>query len=203
MFTLVWCGTFMIQRQVNQMSAAHISGYMYAVLVEDLLLIPIWATKDAAAYIMAQNAGAGKVTQLRKYFWRLNRLEWLFCLIVWGVIWLWGPSVIRFVVGPASEEVTSYVERWFQICMIGFPALSMDQIGGVSLQAMGAYRTMGFLGLLEGVLGIVLAVFVINGSGFDGIAGSYLCIFLSMGIAFGLSCHMVLKRMGEERINGV
>ena len=201
MFLFVWCGTFAIQRQVNLMEASDISAYMYAVLVEDLLLVPIWACREGASYIMAQNAGAGNAALLRACFWRLNRLGWLFCLGIYVILWFWGPTVIRFVVGPAAGEITDRVQLWLRVCMPGFPALSMNQIGSASLQAVGAYRTMRVLGILEGALRLGLAAFVIAGAGFESLARAFLSIFLCMGISCGISCHVILNRRKESKQN--
>lgn len=140
MLTIVWCGSFMIQREVNQMPDTYISAYMYAVLAEDFFLVP----------------GAA-----------------------------------------AAEEVVACASRWLKICVFAFPALSVDQIGRMNLQAVGAYRNMWILGILEGALRAFLAVFVISGSGFDALIGSFFCVFLWNGTAIGISCLLALKRLKE------
>lgn len=203
MLLFVWCGSFLIQRQVNQMSEARISAYMYAVLVEDLILVPVWGCKEAASYIFAQNAGAGKFSQVRQYYRRLIKLAWMFCLVIFGVVWFFAPALIRLVAGPALEETLICANRWLRICVFAFPALAVNEIGRMNLQAVGAYRSMQFLGILEGVLRIVLALFVIAGSGFDALIWSFFCIFMCMGAASGICSRMALNRLAGEEKNGI
>lgn len=203
MLTIVWCGTFMIQREVNQMPDTYISAYMYAVLVEDLFLVPVYTCEQAASYILAQNVGAGKTDLVRRYYWRLNRLSWKFCIVLLGIIWLFAPACVRLVAGPqAAEEVVTCASRWLRICVLAFPALSVDQIGRMHLQAVGAYRMMWMLGIMEGVLRTVLAAFVIAGSGFDSLIGAFFCIFICNGTAIGLCCQAAMKRLEEGKLDG-
>lgn len=202
MFLFTWVGTLLIQRQVNLLSAADISAYMYAVLVEDMLLIPIWSVKDAGTYIIAQNAGAKKKEQLNYYFRRLCRQGFLFCLVIFAVIRLWAPECVRLIVGPDSEAVIDKVCYWLRTCAFAFPALFMSQIGRVSLQAVGAYRTMSVLGIIEGALRILLALFVIAGRDFHALVWAFFSIFIIMGIASGIGVYVALKRMEEENLNG-
>lgn len=201
MFLFSWIGTLLIQRQVNLMSAADISAYMYAVLVEDMLLIPIWSVKDAGTYIIAQNVGAKKLGLLKEYLRRLCRQGILFCLALLVIIWLWAPQCVRLIVGPDAEAVADNVCHWLRILVFAFPALFMSQLGRVSLQAFGAYRTMSFLGILEGALRILMALFVIAGRGFPALVWSFFGLFLIMGAASGISVYAALKRM-EGTMNG-
>ena len=201
MLTIVWCGTLMIQRKVNQMQDAYISAYMYAILVEDLFLVPVYACEHAASYIVAQNVGAGKTELVRKYFWRLNRLSWKFCLLLIPVIWIFGSESVRLVAGQAPEEVVVCAGRWLRICVFAFSFLSIDQIGRMSLQAVGDYRAMWALGIMEGILRIVLAVFVI--SDFHTLIGAFVCIFLCNGTAIGLFSHRAIKALEKGAAGGV
>lgn len=205
MLLFIWFGTFLIQRNVNRMPAAHISAYMYAVMAEDLLLVPVFAVQEAASAILGQNVGAGNIFLVRKYFRRLNCISCSFCLIMLGAVWIFGPSYVRFIIGPADEEVLRLVVRWLRICAFGFMGLAIREIGRRALQAAGSYRFMGFLGVLEGILRMFLAVFVITGSNFDSLIGSFFCIFVCMGAASGICCHIALNRLergtagGEEK----
>ena len=200
MLTIVWCGTLMIQRKVNRMQDAYISAYMYAVLVEDFFLVPVYTCEQAASYILAQNVGAGKSNLVRKYHWRLNRLSWKFCLLLLPAVWLLGSPCIRIVAGQASEEVVACARQWLRICVFAFPALSVTQIGRMGLQAVGAYRIMWVLGIMEGILRIVLAVFVI--SDFHTLIGAFVCIFLCNGTAVGMCSHAAIKRLERGAANG-
>lgn len=203
MLTIVWCGTFMIQREVNQMADTYISAYMYAVLVEDLFLVPVYTCEQAASYILAQNVGAGKADLVKRYYWRLNRLSWKFCAALIGIVWLFAPACVRLVAGPqTAEEVIICASRWLRICVLAFPALSIDQIGRMNLQAVGAYRMMWLLGIMEGVLRMALAVFVIAGSGFYSLIGAFFCIFICNGTAIGICCQVAMKRLERGRLDG-
>lgn len=200
MLTIVWCGTLMIQRKVNRMEDVYISAYMYAILVEDLFLTPVYACEQAASYVLAQNVGAGKAELVRKYHWRLNRLSWKFCLLLLPAVWLFGTECVRLVAGQASEEVAVCAGWWLRICVFAFPALSIDQIGRMSLQAVGDYRAMWALGLMEGILRTFLAVFVI--SDFHTLIGAFVCIFLCNGTAIGLCSHRAIKRLEKGAASG-
>lgn len=200
MLTIVWCGTLMIQRKVNLMQDAYISAYMYAILVEDLFLVPVYSCEQAASYILAQNVGAGKTELVWKYYWRLNRLSWKFCLLLIPVIWIFGSGCVRLVAGQAPEEVVVCAGQWLRICVFAFSFLSIDQIGRMSLQAVGAYRTMWALGILEGVVRAGLAVFVI--SDFHTLIGAFVCIFLCNGTAIGVCSYRAIKRLEKGAADG-
>lgn len=200
MLTIVWCGTLMIQRKVNRMEDVYISAYMYAILVEDLFLVPVYTCEQAASYILAQNVGAGKADLVRKYHWRMNCLSWKFCLLLLPVVWLFGLECIRLVAGQAPEEAVACTGRWLRICVFAFPALSADQIGRMSLQAMGAYRAMWALGIMEGILRTCLAVFVI--SDFYTLIGAFVCIFLCNGTAIGWCSRRAIKRLEKGEGHG-
>lgn len=202
MLIIVWCGTFMIQRKVNRMPSVYISAYMYAILVEDLFLTPVYACKQAASSILAQNAGAGRKDLVRKYYWKLNRLSWLFCAVLTGVIYASATACVRLAAGPAPEEVIACAARWLRICVFAFSFLSLSQIGQMLLQAVGAYRSMWLLGILEGALRAVLAVSVISGSDFNSLIGAFFGIFLWNGTATGICCHLTMKRM-EHGFGGI
>lgn len=202
MLTIVWFGSFMIQRQVNRMEDVYISAYMYAILVEDLFLVPVYTCEQASSYILAQNVGAGKADLVRKYYWRLNRLSWKFCLILVAAVWFFAPGCVRLVAGQAPEEVIVCASQWLRVCVFAFPALSLDQIGRMNLQAVGAYRMMWALGIMEGALRMFLAVFIISGSGFHVLIGAFVCIFLFNGTSIGLCSYWAMKRLERGAGNG-
>lgn len=202
MLLFIWCGSFLIQRSVNRMPSTNISAYMYAVMAEDLLLVPVYAIQEAVSAILGQNVGAGNTSLVRKYFRRLNSISGWFCLGMLGIVWLIGPSYVRFIIGPAEDEVLRLVVRWLQICVFGFYGLAMREIGRRTLQAVGSYRQMGFLGILEGILRMFLAAFVISDSSFDSLIGSFFCVFVCMGAATAVCCHIALNRQKEGMTSG-
>ena len=202
MLTIIWIGTFLIQKEVNQMPQTHISAYMYAVVAEDFLLFPIYGCREAASAILAQCAGAGDVFLVRKYFYRFNRICLAVCVLVAGIIWFFGSAYVGLLLGFSGEEVTRLTVRWLRICAFAFPALSLCELSRALLQAVGAYGYMEFLGVLNGLLRAALGMTVIAGAGFDALIGSFFCIFLLTGAGGGIGCCFALRRFEEERKNG-
>lgn len=200
MLTLVWLGTFMIQREINQMPGVYISAYLYATMTEDLLLFGVFGCREAASSVLAPSAGSGNAALVRRYFRRMNRIGWGFCLAAAGVIWIWGDRLVRLFLGNAEEEVIRLTLRWLQICTFAFPGLSLGELSRPLLQAVGAYRFMWLLGVFNGLLRGGLAVLVIADSGFDALIGSFFCMFLAVGAAGGLCCRIALKRFEGERM---
>lgn len=203
MMLIVWCGSFLIQRQVNQMPAASISAYMYAIVVEDFFLVPVYGVEQASSYILAQNAGSGNTMLLKGYYRRMVCQGWMACAAVMAAVGFFGPVCVRFAAGDAGQEVLMLADRWLQICKFAFPALTLSLIGRMFLQAVGSYRQMTVLGVMEGILRMGFAVFVMSGSSFDAVIWSFFCIFWALGIAFGSCCHFVLRRLEAEQTNGI
>lgn len=203
MMLIVWCGSFLIQRQVNQMPAASISAYMYAIVVEDFFLVPVYGVEQASSYILAQNAGSGNTMLLKRYYRRMVRQGLMVCAGVMAAVCFFAPAFVRFAAGDAGQEVLILADRWLQICKFAFPALTLSLIGRMFLQAVGSYRQMTVLGVMEGILRMAFAVFVMADSGFNAVIWSFFCIFWALGIAFGICCHFVLRRLEAEYTNGV
>ena len=197
MLSFIWFGTFMLQRQVNRMPDAQIAAYMYAFMAEDMFLIPVYACSQATPAILAQNVGAGKDRLVRKYFWRLLRLAWLFCLALVGLVWLCAPGCVRLLAGSAADEqIVHYTVRWLHVMVLAFPAVAVYVIGRMGLQAVKKYRNMWMFGAMEGVLRTTLAVFVVAGAGFDAAIGTFFVLYMCNGIGMGLCCRFALRPRG-------
>ncbi len=187
-FSITAVGTILVQAVLNLFGSTAIAAYTAACKVEQLVTQPYNALGMTMATYSAQNMGVYDVERIRKGSRIANALSAVYSVIVFGVVVVLLPYLIRLFVGDATAEVMSYAKTYIYLCGTCFIPLGMIFIFRNIMQGCG-YAVMPMLGgVVELVCRIVAAAFAVKLHSFVGVcmanAGTWLVTGIFLAIAY-------------------
>ena len=169
MYSVVDLGSVIFQGAANALGETYIAAHTAARRIINILMQPMSGMMNAAGTFVGQNWGAKQKRRIRdtlKKIWGMEISWGLFsCLIVY----LFGRSVIRFVTGTQNAEVLDNAVMSLRIHLPFFPVLGVLLATRVSMQSMGQKTAPVISSVIELVMKIVSALWLIPLLGFAGV----------------------------------
>lgn len=200
MMVLVGIGNFFMQYAKNAFSPEILAGSSMADTLSNLFLVPSSALAQTAWVSVGQNMGRKKFKNIHLYNRRILAFHfgWTFLAILAGV--LWGTEMLRLLAGAdVGKSVISAGYIWLIICTPGFFGLGTAMICRNSLQAMGSYQHLIYLGIIEMSVTIFFAVLVVPKFGYQAYCISILTKWTILGIAAEYWYRKKMKKMMPKR----
>lgn len=159
MMMVIWLGALLMQRSVNGFSKELIAATAYANTVNSLFISVFSAYATAAGIITGQNEGMKNFKNIRSYNRRL-----LFMSLVWGAVFLMvnlcaSGTLLKLLAGElAALEIIRAGSLNLCISSIGYFGLCVLLICRSSLQSLGQYKILPWLGIQEMLANMILAL---------------------------------------------
>ncbi len=186
MMILVGVGGFFMQRAQNALPSAILAGSSLSDSLSNFFLVPLSALAQTAGMAAGQNMGRKEYRAIRFYNRRLFALHVICTVFVWSASVTAGAFLIRFLAGGTAQmEVIAAGKLWLMICMPGFFGLGAAMIFRNSLQSMGCYDKLIYLGILEMSVTIVFALFFVPRFGYPAYCASILAKWTALGVFAG------------------
>lgn len=179
MMMVIWLGSLLMQRSVNGFSGEIIAATAYANTVNAFFMSIFSAYATAAGIITGQNKGKQNFANIQSYHQRLLRMSFCWCA-AFGMVNLCASGTILGLL--AGESITPGIIQagtcYLRICSVGYPGLCLLLICRSSLQSMGQYKILPWLGLQEMLANMILALLAPR--------FGYLCVCLANVIKWSL-----------------
>ena len=150
-FSITAVGTILVQAALNLLGSTVVAAYTAACKVEQLVTQPLVAMGMTMATYSAQNRGVNNLERIRKGVRVANVMNVIYSLVIYGVIYLVMPYLIRLFVSGDVSEVLGYARTYIIICGAFFIPLGMIFIFRNVMQGCG----FGFMPMLGGVVELV------------------------------------------------
>lgn len=198
-FSITAVGTILVQAALNMFGSTAVAAYTAACKVEQLVTQPYSAMGMTMATYGAQNRGINDVERIRKGTRIANGMSAVYSVLVYGVIVLLLPYLIRLFVGGETTEVLSYAKSYIYICGACFIPLGMIFIFRNVLQGCG-YSLMPMLGgVVELLCRSVFAYVAVKQSSYNGVCMANGVTWLVTGIFLAAAYLIIIRRMSAVR----
>ena len=184
-----------IMRIVAIYGSAPIAAYTIALRMIEFVFLPAWGLGNAAATLVGQNLGAGKVERAEQSVWRASKYNAIFMSAL-GVFFLVGaPRIVGLF--SSDPEILRYGTNCLRILGIGYPVYAVGMIIIQSLNGAGDTRTPSLLNFIcFWIVQIPLAYWLATSAGL-GPNGVFVAIVVSESILTILG--VIVFRRGRWR----
>lgn len=198
-FSITAVGTIIVQAVLNLFGSTAVAAYTAAVKVESLVTQPYGAMGVTMATYSAQNCGVNAYDRIKTGVRIANGISAAYSVVVYGVVVMLLPYLIRLFVGDATAEIMQYAKLYVYICGACFIPLGMIFIYRNTLQGCG----FAFLPMMGGVVELIIrsvAAFVaVQLSSFEGVCAANGVTWLITGIFLWISYRVTMKRVFASR----
>lgn len=194
-FSITAVGTILVQAALNLLGSTVVAAYTAACKVEQLVTQPLVAMGMTMATYSAQNRGVNNLERIRKGVRVANVMNVIYSLVIYGVIYLVMPYLIRLFVSGDVSEVLGYARTYIIICGAFFIPLGMIFIFRNVMQGCG----FGFMPMLGGVVELVsrsVAAFLAASMlSYVGVCFANASAWCTAGIFLWIAYLFVMKKM--------
>lgn len=198
-FSITAVGAILLQAALNTFGSVAVAAYTAACKVEQLVTQPYSAMGMTMATYGAQNWGINDVDRIRKGTRIANGMSAVYSIVVYGVIVLLLPYLIRLFVGEESAEVLRYARMYIYICGACFIPLGMIFIFRNVLQGCGHSLMPMLGGVVELICRSVFAYAAVKLSSYSGVCMANGITWLVTGIFLAIAYLVIIRRMSTAR----
>ena len=193
MYSVVDLGSVIFQGAANALGEMYIAAHTAARRVINILMQPMSGMMNAAGTFVGQNWGAKQKRRIRDALKKIMGME-----IAWGlfsclIVYLFGRSIIQFITGTGSAEVLDNAVLSLRIHFPFFPVLGVLLATRVSMQSMGQKTAPVISSVIELLMKIGAALWLIPSVGFVGVCLTEPVTWVIMTV-FLLTVYMVKTR---------
>ena len=169
MYSLVDLGSVVFQGASNALGEIYIAAHTAARRIINILMQPMSGLMNASGTFVGQNWGAKQKQRIRDTLKKIMGMQ-----IAWGlfsclIVYLFGQAIIRFVTGTQSEEILDNAVMSLRIHFPFFPVLGVLLAMRVSMQSMGQKTAPVVSSVIELLMKIIAALWMIPAFGFVGV----------------------------------
>ena len=194
-FSITAVGTIMVQAALNLFGSVAVAAYTTACKVEQLVTQPYMALGMTMATFSAQNRGVNDITRIRKGTRIANWFSVVYSVVIYGVIILALPFVIRLFVGEEIASVLPYARIYIYLCGACFIPLGMIYIFRNVLQGCGYAIAPLMGGVVELGCRAVAAFVAIRLMSFAGVCAANASAWAVTGIYLAIAYVLTVRRM--------
>ena len=198
-FSITAVGTIMVQVALNMLGSTVVAAFTAACKVEQLVTQVFTAMGMTMATYCGQNRGINDLERIRKgsriAFW----ISSVYAVIIYVVVVLALPLIIRLFVTGDSTEVLGYAHTYIVICGVFFIPLGMIYIYRNVMQSCG-YALMPMMGgVVELVSRAVLAVVAAELLSYSGVCIANASAWCLAGIFLYIAYRFTMKKMERDK----
>ena len=169
MYSVVDLGSVVFQGAANALGETYIAAHTAARRIINILMQPMSSMMNASGTFVGQNWGAKQKRRIRDTLGKIMGME-----ISWGlfsclIVYLFGRAIIQFTTGTQSPEVLDNAVMSLRIHFPFFPVLGVLLATRVSMQSMGQKTAPVISSIIELLMKIFAALWLIPSFGFVGV----------------------------------
>ena len=194
-FSITAVGAILVQSALNLLGSTVVAAYTAACKVEQLVTQPYGAMGMTMATYSAQNRGVNDLNRIQKGVRVANVMSAIYSVVIYGVVYLILPYIIRLFVSGDVSDVLGYARTYIIICGAFFIPLGMIFIFRNVMQGCG----FGFMPMLGGVVELVsrsVAAFAAaHMMSYVGVCFANASAWCTAGIFLGVAYLFVMRKM--------
>lgn len=198
-FSITAVGTILVQAALNLLGSTVVASYSVSCKVEQLVTQPFAAMGVTMATYCAQNRGINDLDRIKRGAKAANIMSAVYAVVIYGVIYLALPYIIRLFVTEDIDMVLGYAKTYIIICGAFFIPLGMIYIFRNVLQGCG----FGFLPMMGGVVELIsrcAAAFVAARLlSYEGVCLANASAWLTAGIFLWIAYRILMKKMKADK----
>lgn len=168
MYSVIDLGSVAFQGANNALGETVIASHTAARRIITIFMQPMSTMMNASGTFVAQNWGARQKKRIRETLKKVMGMEAAWGLFSCLIVYLFGRAIIHFTTGTVSEEVLGNAVMSLRIHFPFYPVLGVLLALRVSMQSMGQKTAPAFSGVIELVMKVISAIWLIPEYGFAG-----------------------------------
>lgn len=197
-FSITAIGTIMVQSALNLLGSTVVAAYTAACKVEQLVTQPFGAMGMTMATYAAQNRGINDTDRIRKGTKIANIMSAVYAVVIFGVVYLILPYVIRLFVSENITEVLEYARIYIFVCGFFFIPLGMIFIFRNVLQGCGFALIPMLGGVVELVSRCAAAFVAARNMSYVGVCLANASAWCMAGIFLWIGYLFIMKRIRRK-----
>ena len=166
--SIIAIGAVVLQGALNNLGPIAVAATSAAMRVDSIAVMPMMSFGVAMAAYTAQNYGARKFSRITEGVKKCIYMSCTFSVGVAALIILCGPEIMRLFVGEGQEQIIEYGQQFFIINSSCFWILALLFIFRFTLQGLGQSVVPTIAGVMELVMRVVAAIFLVDYLGYAG-----------------------------------
>lgn len=200
-FSITAIGTILVQSALNLLGSTVVAAYTAACKVEQLVTQPIGAMGMTMATYAAQNRGINDIGRIKKGVKIANIMNAIYALVIYGIVYLIMPYIIRLFVSGDVTQVLDYARTYIVICGAFFIPLGMIFIYRNVMQGCGFAMMPMLGGVVELVSRSTAAFIAASMLSYVGVCFANASAWLTAGIFLWIAYLFVMRRMERDKTN--
>ena len=168
MYSVIDLGSVAFQGANNALGETVIASHTAARRIITIFMQPMSTMMNASGTFVAQNWGARQKKRIRETLKKVMGMEAAWGMFSCLIVYLFGRAIIHFTTGTVSEEVLGNAVMSLRIHFPFYPVLGVLLALRVSMQSMGQKTAPAFSGVIELVMKVISAIWLIPEYGFAG-----------------------------------
>ena len=166
--SIIAIGAVVLQGALNGLGPIAVAATSAAMRVDSIAVMPMMSFGVAMAAYTAQNYGARKFARIAEGVKKCIYMSCSFSIAIAILIITFGPDIMYLFVGDGQEQIIEYGQQFFIINSCCFWILSLLFIFRFTLQGLGQSFVPTIAGVMELIMRVVAAVFLVDIFGYAG-----------------------------------
>lgn len=198
-YSITAVGTILVQSALNMLGSVVVASFSAAMRVQDIVTQPFGAMGATMATYGAQNRGVNDLDRIRKGARVGTIMTVVYSVVIYGVMIVMAPYVVRLFVTENLDQVYAYVKTYITMSGSLFIPLGLIFLFRNLLQGCG----YGFLPMLGGVIELasraIGSMLAQRNLTFVNVCMADLSAWLTAGIFFTVLYFILMRKMIREK----
>lgn len=166
--SIIAIGAVVLQMALNGLGPTAIAAFAAAHRVDGIAVMPMMSFGVAIAAYTAQNYGAQKFNRIAEGVRKCVMMSCSFSVAIAALLILFGTDVMRIFVGDGQDQIIEYGQQFFVINGACYWMLSLLFIFRFTLQGLGQSFVPTIAGVIELIMRVLAAIFLVDAFGYVG-----------------------------------
>ncbi|MDD6137011.1 MAG: MATE family efflux transporter [Lachnospiraceae bacterium] len=203
MTCIVNLGTIVLQSAINSLGTVVVAAHTAARRVFDVLCVTLYCIGISMTTFVSQNLGARKPERVKQGVWVAIRLVTIITTVLIVICFVFGEAVFQWLTSSTDKELIDYAVMYSRISILFFYALGPLFILRCSLQGLGKRIIPILSSVVEMVIKVLSANFLVPLCGYVGVAFtepiSWVIMAVVLAVAF-FTCDIKSLMQKEEAL---
>ena len=196
-------GTIVLQSAINSLGTVVVAAHTAARRVFDVLCVTLYCIGISMTTFVSQNLGARKPERVKQGVWVAIRLVTIITTVLIVICFVFGEAVFQWLTSSTDKELIDYAVMYSRISILFFYALGPLFILRCSLQGLGKRIIPIVSSVVEMVIKVLSANFLVPLCGYVGVAFtepiSWVIMAVVLAVAF-FTCDIKSLMQKEESL---